>query len=211
MSSNPFADPRTADALRLQSVADPQNPYAAPVNAELQERPEVIGVWRDGPLLVMHRRADLPLFCIVTGQPTTQRHWQTMRWSHPVDWGGRALIVEYGILPEVLRMERGIPWVPLIASAVVWTVILTACTMYASVNLWSEEAGNDLRAAGGVISAILTGLFFLPVIIRRRQTERLTLVNVEKHYVWLSGPSAAFLQLLPAWTEMGKSTEYKPR
>lgn len=202
-STNPFADdPRTADALRLQSAADPQNPYAAPVNAELQERPEVIGVWRDGPLLVMHRRAELPLFCIVTGQPTTQRHWQTMRWSQPVDWGGRALIVEYGILPDVLRMERGIPWIPLIASAIVWLVILTACAMFASVNRLSEEATDDLMTGGVLIGAILTGLFFLPVIIKRRQVERLTLVNIEKHYVWLSGPSEAFLQLLPAWSEM---------
>lgn len=203
MSSNPFADdPRTSDALRLQSVADPLNPYAAPVNAELQERPEVVGVWRDGPLLVMHRRTDLPLFCIITGQPTTQRHWQTMRWSQPVDWGGRALIVEYGILPEVLRMERGIPWVPLVASIFVWLVVMTACAMYASVNPKSNEAEADLMKGGVAISGILTGLFFLPTILKRRQVERLTLVNADKHYVWLSGPSEAFLRLLPEWSEM---------
>lgn len=204
MSSNPFADdPRTADALRMQSAADPLNPYAAPVNAEAQQRPEVVGVWRDGPLLVMHRRAELPLFCIVTGQFTTQRHWQTIRWHQPVDWGDRALIVEYGILPQVLRLERGIPFVPLIASVFVWISILFSCVMYASLNQLPEEAGDNLMSGGVVIGSLLTALFFLPTIIKRRQRAHLTLVNIEKHYLWLSGPSEAFLQMLPVWSEMG--------
>lgn len=202
-SPNPFADdPRTADAQRLQSAADPLNPYAAPVNAEALERPEVVGVWRDGQLLVMHRRAPLPEVCIVTGQPTAQRHWQTMRWHQPVDWGQRALIVEYGILPEVLRMERGVPIIPLIGSVAAWIVTMVGCSLFASLQGLQGQEAEDVMTLGIVIGSILTGLCFLPVIVKRRQSKRLTLVAVEKHYVWLSGPSEAFLRTLPPWSEV---------
>ena len=52
------------------------NPYAAPQSMggdgpRLPLEGSSGGLWRSGPLLVMHRDARLPPFCIKTNQPAT--------------------------------------------------------------------------------------------------------------------------------------------
>jgi hypothetical protein len=199
---NPFADdPPPQHVTRLQSAADPLNPYAAPTSPESQERPEVVGVWRDGPLLVMHRRAILPEVCVVTGEPTTHRHWETLHWRLPVDWGGRALIVEYGIQPHIQRAGRKFPLLSVAISAIVWIVSLAVASGYIYESQLGIEESISAYQVAMLLSSILTGLCFLPTIITRRQKKCIELVNVERHYVWLRGPGEAFLQTLPPWSE----------
>ena len=47
------------------------NPYASPAAAGGYDdrQPFGVGVWRDGRLLVMHQYAELPGFCVHTGEP----------------------------------------------------------------------------------------------------------------------------------------------
>ena len=201
-NSNPFADEPLQPAQRLQSAADPLNPYAAPVAAEPGKRPEVVGTWRDGSLLVMHRRATLPELCIVTGAPTKQRHWQTLRWHQPVDWENRALIVEFGIDPQVLRANTKYPRIPMACAAVIWLTMLPGTIAYIYVNRLHGAAAEDALGSAMAVGIVLTILSFLPTLIFQQRRQWLHLAHVEKHYVWLRGPSEAFLQTLPPWSDM---------
>ena len=210
---NPFADDLPQEVQRQQSAADPLNPYAAPVNAEALERPEVIGVWRDGSLLVMHRRATLPELCVVSGEPTSGRHWETLRWTKPVDWGDRALIVEYGIQPEILRARRKFPVFAFVASVLVWTILLSFTAWFVQANDLKGARAEDAYNLAIFASILLSGISFVPFVIAQRGTKAIKLVNIDRHYVWIQGPCEAFLRTLPPWSELesfGGKAEGKP-
>lgn len=200
-STNPFADEPLPQGQRLQSVGDPLNPYAAPVNVEPTQRREVVGVWRDGPLLVMHRSATLPERCVVSGEPTTKRHFETVRWTKPVDWGDRALVVEYGIRPDILRTRNRLPLFPAIISAGVWIVVMVVMGFLVQHYELEGRDVEDAFSVGVVISAIGTAICFLPYLISRMQNKCIRLVDVDRHYLWLRGPSEEFLRTLPPWSE----------
>jgi len=60
------------------------NPYASPAEAGGYDRqPFGVGVWRDGPLLVMHQKAELPRFCIHTGEPAVGGREYVLAWKPP--------------------------------------------------------------------------------------------------------------------------------
>lgn len=196
---NPFADDPIPDPQRLHSVADPLNPYAAPVSAVMPERPAIVGVWRDGPLLVMHRSAQLPERCIVTAEPTTQRHFETVRWVKPVDFGDRAMVVGFGILPSILRERNRFPLPALLGAILAWFAVMGVTFAVIQQSQLDGKAAEDAFGMGMIASCILTGLCFAPYIVLRMRNRFLQVANVDKHYIWLSGPSEAFLRTLPTW------------
>jgi hypothetical protein len=85
-SPNPFADdPSPPEQVRLHSAADPLNPYAAPAGTDPARKSQPgIGMWRDGPLVVMHVRATFPDRCVFTNEPTESlRRGRRRRMKNP--------------------------------------------------------------------------------------------------------------------------------
>ncbi|HEX5102870.1 MAG TPA: hypothetical protein VFV87_03615, partial [Pirellulaceae bacterium] len=64
------------------------NPYASPTVAagyDASAGPG-IGVWRDGDMFVIHRRAALPAVCIETGQPAEAWRTFNVAGNNPFAW-----------------------------------------------------------------------------------------------------------------------------
>src|SRR6476469_6580915 len=106
-SPNPFADDPQPQTKRLQSAADPLNPYAAPTGVD-EYRPEGpgVGAWRNGELVVIHESVDFPERCIWTNQATNRRFRQnfTLQW---VGLFSSTIPFEYSFSAEALRKVTG--------------------------------------------------------------------------------------------------------
>src|SRR4051812_11182214 len=84
------------------------NPYESPAAAGgyFSDELEGVDVWRDGKNLVMHQRAQLPSFCIKTGQPAERFLPFKLRWYYPIDWSTRRLRVQVPFCDRAYRASR---------------------------------------------------------------------------------------------------------
>lgn len=99
INPNPFADdPSPSGQTRLHSAADPLNPYAAPAGLDAPRKSDPgIGMWSDGPLVVMHQRATFPDRCVFTNEHTEIRRRQNVPWSYAIDVSSRILELHFGV------------------------------------------------------------------------------------------------------------------
>src|SRR5689334_15396307 len=122
-SQNPFADePLPEHAVRLQSAADPLDPYAAPAGtAEYQtDRDPGVGMWRDGKWLVMHREAEFPLRCIFSNLEAETFGKQSITWAHLNDLRGQTVKLNYGLTFACRSRMRRTLVIAVIVDLVAW-------------------------------------------------------------------------------------------
>ena len=191
---NPFADdPLPEHAVRLKSVADPLDPYAAPAGmAEYKtDRDPGVGMWRDGKWLVMHREAEFPPRCIFTNLEAETYGKQSISWAYLNDWRGQTVKLNYGLtMASRDRMRRMLA-----------IVILVAVAAFAMIFLL---VGVRVNADGPL--AALGPLFLLCLLVigvslkfAWNAVNPLNYVSSKKSYVWLSGAGMPFLNSLPPW------------
>lgn len=66
------------------------NPYASPVLQDPRvmpaypQPPVSAGVWRQGRVLVMHKKAVLPDICVKSNQPASRKLKRNLSWHHPL-------------------------------------------------------------------------------------------------------------------------------
>lgn len=195
-SSNPFADePLPSAGPRLTSVENPLNPYAAPaaVGQANTVPPPGVGLWRDGAYLVIHQGALFPERCLITGEETSHRHRQQVRWYYPIDFATRTLRVEYSLTPPVVQgiwRQRMIAW--LLAPL----AVLGVATLCMVGDLPGPAVSNNM-----VWSAIIAFGICLYVTINAGRILKFERVN--NAYLWLRGARRPFLDTLPQWPGFG--------
>ncbi|MCA9155123.1 MAG: hypothetical protein R3C99_25070 [Pirellulaceae bacterium] len=201
-SANPFAD-----------AAHGGNPYAAP-QAHQQPAPMqpmytppqgMVGVWRYGTTLVMHKDAKLPDVCVKSNEPA---HGRTLKrklhWHHPAI--GLALLASpliYIILAAVLTKRATIhiglsdPYFKrrrlMIAAG--WLISLGSLAMF----ILSIALVDRFDAAPFLIFLGVIGIF-VGLIVGTVGSRMIRPVKITDTHVHVKGCHAEFLNRFPLWT-----------
>jgi hypothetical protein len=179
-----MADARTTDDI---------NPYAPPqvLDPLLEFEAAGLGVWRDGALLVMHKDAQLPPWCIKSGRPATRWRPITLPWTR------QAFALRYEQLE--LRLPVSERWFFLsgLWSTALATGWMIAVLLVAPIAMFGDLDGWAQLAIAAAIFVTLIMLLYLYATVNLF----FTVVQVKGNYLWISGPNRRFLQHLPPWTD----------
>jgi hypothetical protein len=171
------------------------NPYASPATASdmrAEEGPGV-GVWRDGPHMVMHQAARLPPICIETGEHATDWRRFNVIWYYPIDWSQRVLPLDLPLSPAAYARHGRLV---LIGRVVLFSPIIVLVLTF--------------MAAGQVAPAWLFGVLGIAAlcgvlgwyVVYFLDGRPVRFVRVRRGYLWLSGFNSRFLDHLPPWQQV---------
>lgn len=188
------------------------NPYAAPQSDEAVQAfaPEAGGgVWREGKILVMHKRAVLPDRCVKCNAPAHGgRLKRSLSWHHPAVYLLVAIhifiyIIVALIVRHTAKIEIGIcerhrqkRWNAIATS---WLLVLAGVALFILGLVVSDRPGPTpwyvptLIIAGGV--AFLAGLIYAAVVVPPVSAQK-----INKEYVWLKKVNPEYLAQLPPIT-----------
>jgi hypothetical protein len=168
------------------------NPYASPAEAGGYDRqPFGIGVWRDGSLLVMHQKAELPRFCIHTGESAVGGREYVLVWKPP---GAIFTTSKPVLIPLCRACARQFLRLRLQVFSAIGLAAVGAGMAFATPLLGNWNSMVPIVGVGVVIFSILYGLYALGMNGR-------SLIVVHSHgdYLWLQNVHPEFLQRLPDW------------
>lgn len=187
------------------------NPYASPQAPPPQFQPPpyqgydpLIGIWRQGKLLVMHKAAPLPDRCVKSNQPANGRTLKRkLHWHHPAAYLALLAnliiyIIVASILTKTATIQIGLsePWFARRRRRifVAWGVVLLGCVMI-GVGISQIEAENGLAALilGGFVVALGGAIY--GVIAARLVTPK----KITDTHVWLKGVHPDYLKEFPEW------------
>jgi hypothetical protein len=189
---NPFADsnPSGTPVTRDEGTA---NPYASPREVSDPAAPP-IGLWRDGKLLVVHRDAAFPPFCIRTNEPAQPGFRCNLTWSYPIDLWHRHLKLDVALCESCIqryRRTRIVGWALICATMIIlfMTIILTI-TGRNDVNL-------SILAVPPCLFLLVFGIHFAgrPGVV-------LKIKRAQVPYYWISGAHPDFVARFSNWTAL---------
>jgi hypothetical protein len=175
-------------------MTDP-NPYASPrtdANAQTPVEAAVIGAWRQGEFLVMHRDATLPMACVFTNRqedlvtleldflgPGDRRSWELIltRYTATIFVPVRRTVRDHELWMGRLQTWGTVAGVVLALAALNTadvTPLLAVCILGALLAFGTAIYGTNGRST-------------------------LTLYDIDEHYLWLRGVSPSYLNRLPVW------------
>jgi hypothetical protein len=170
------------------------NPYAAPRVPDplLPDRPPPGGAWRDGRMLVVHRRGGaLPHICLLTGQPADVRRREQVEWWYMIDFARRLTTVEFGLskpADQSNRRWRRCGSVVMIAAPCLFVTVMVAIVLGLLPGryllLWIVGSLMTLAAGGLVYS---------------RHSPLLRFERVRGDFLWIRGAHSTLLACLPEW------------
>jgi len=203
MNQNP--PPPSAAWQAAQQV----NPYAPPAAvhpaAQAWGPPGAIpdGVWRQGKLLVVHKRAQLPAICVKSNQPATQWLKRKLSWHEP--WIAITVVAGlllYVILAMILTQRATVyiglsdEWMARRRKRMIvcWIVGLAFLALIPVAFGLANVTDQD-----GWLLLILVGFIGALIVLIAGQTlvSMVTPQRINNDYVWLKGASPEFLNRLP--------------
>ena len=179
------------------------NPYAAPQDDAPRGGPTAEtgdGVWREGKLLVMDKRAELPPRCILCNAPATGKPLRRKLTWHAPAWYLLVLfnLLFYAIAAMLVRKTATIHvglcdrhrgrrrmWI-----AIAWTTAIAAIALPFALIPWGDDAVFGAAGAAGLmlIAAALTGLYGARVVYAKK---------IDDVHAWVAGACPAYLAELP--------------
>jgi hypothetical protein len=169
------------------------NPYASPAEAGgYNDRQRFgIGVWRDGPLLVMHQKAELPRFCIHTGEPAVGGREYVLVWKPQ---GAIFTTSKPVMIPLCRKCANQFLRLRLQVFAAIGLAAIGGGLVFSAplLNGWTEIGA--LAGVGVLIFAILYGLYALGM-----NSRQLTVVRSEGDYLWIAEVHSGLLRQVPDW------------
>lgn len=183
------------------------NPYESPrspepmVIAELVE-PQSGGVWQQGNLLVMHKRATLPDRCVKSNEPAHGRRLKRDLYWHPA-WIYLTIpigLLVYIILALMLRKRAVIhiglseQWFAKRRRVILigWGLVLAGTGMFVLTFAVLPEYARPVALPGTL--SFPAGVLYMVFADRMVSARRIT-----DDYVWLKGVHPDFLAELPPW------------
>ncbi|QDU25499.1 hypothetical protein ETAA8_05680 [Anatilimnocola aggregata] len=175
------------------------NPYASPTVPNEPETPGV-GAWRDGPYLVMHLTAELPRYCIATGDPADGAREFVLTWKNREEWLSRTHLFW---LPQTRvylnqysrQKRRGQLGVVLLGLASILSVVSVSPSLQFIPALSLDEVRSWLLfvALGLVVAG---GFLWLASAVNRPPLKQ---VHSWRDYIWFQGAHPEFLARLQPW------------
>lgn len=170
-------------------MTDP-NPYQSPQHTTYESLPVSLrpkGVWRQGDLVVMHRRSQLPDRCIVDGVPAPEPRKPVEFFTPGTQRQQQTVLIP--LAESAWKLDRegeiwGQAWFGFSVLGALATPIL-GCGF-----------GTIAWIVAGTLTVALLGLAIWNFYLRRPM---LSIYRVTDDYIWLRGASAAFLKDLPEW------------
>jgi len=193
----------------VNPFAEQINPYAAPGHEGFA--PPVVrtdlspfaGLWRQGNLLVMHKRAPLPDICLKSNQPAQRRLKRNLSWHHPaVFLLVFVSVLIYIIVALIIRKTATIQialsddWLVRRRRRMIiaWSSILVCILLFAVAVPNADSAQwapiAIIVAIVGSLVAAIYGLLACRMVWPQRMTD---------DYIWLKGVHPDFLARLEAW------------
>lgn len=176
----------------------PINPYAPSAVVAEAARPEV-GVWRDGPLVVMHKDAELPRICIDTGLPAVGAREFRAVWKGAGDLFSSGKYIYLPLSREPLRAFARARLQSLIGLALA-LVVLIVCFLTPVLAQLGDWVVPAVLLPSIALGAVGIGLWWASY---RTLAEPLKVVYAHGPYLWMAGTHPAFLDQLPAWPSEG--------
>jgi len=189
--------------------AEQVNPYAAPQEAlpfapiPSAALPPFAGLWRQGDLLVMHKRAPLPDICLKSNQPATRRLKRTLAWHHPAIYLTILLhVFVYAVIALILRKTATIhiplteEWFSIRRRRMIfsWSAVgLSVLLFAAAIAVIDQQNWAPLVLIGAIfllLGAMIYGLISCRLVWPKRMTD---------DYIWLKGVHPDFLNRLEPW------------
>ena len=193
------------------TASGPLNPYAPPAAATVASPfahgANVIpdGVWRQGNLLVVHKRAQLPPVCLKSNQPATQWLKRNLSWHPP--WIAITILaglLVYVILALVLTKRATIhigltdEWMGRRKTRLIvcWLLGLGCLAMFPLSIALSATTQNEswlllmLPALLGGLIVLVAAQLLVGLVAPQRITD---------DYVWLKGVHPGVLDRLPVF------------
>jgi hypothetical protein len=170
------------------------NPYAAPAIPGGYDPAGAagIGVWRDGNLVVIHRRAAFPPVCIHTGEGATFWRKYALVWSYPIDWSARRLYLHLPLCEACYRSYQRTWWFGVLT---IWLPAAALIATLAAIEVIPPRA----RIGMVPLWLICTVGIGLGGLVRWWTDAGLGFVRVREPYFWLKGADPRFLDHLPPW------------
>ncbi|HMC11568.1 MAG TPA: hypothetical protein VKH44_09770 [Pirellulaceae bacterium] len=211
MSDHP--QPWQASPLTAQGAnpfAEVVNPYAAPQEVgyyppQSSSAPPFAGLWRQGKLLVMHKRAPLPDICLKSNQPATRRLKRKLQWHHPaIALTILAGLLVYIILAVVLTKRATIyvaltdEWFAIRWRRILyaWLVALLSVVLFIVGVAFVDQANTPIPAFSIIGSCLL---FLCGLIYGQYAPSLVSPKRMTDDYIWLKGVHPDFLDRLEVW------------
>jgi hypothetical protein len=183
--------------MAKRATAPEVNPYAS--SAVAADAGPGIGVWREGPLVVMHKDATLPRMCIQTGLPAVgTREFQAV-WKGEGDLLSSAKHLQLPLSREPLRAFARARLQSLVGLALA-VVVLIVCFMTPVLSQLGDWVLPAVLLPSLALGAVGIGLVWVNY---RTLSEPLKVVYAYGPYLWLGGAHPAFLDHLPPWPSAG--------
>lgn len=204
-----YGQPNFAQSAPSPAATGPINPYAppaAPLGSEAAWGPPgkiPDGVWRQGNLLVMHKRAQLPPICVKSNHPSTQWLKRKLSWHEP--WIAVTILaglLVYVILALILTKRATIhigltdEWVARRRTRMITCWVL-GLAFLAMIPLGIALAANTDQL--GWLFMMLIGFVGSLIVLVAGQylVSLVTPQRINDDYVWLKGVNREFLNRLP--------------
>ena len=172
--------------------SEPVNPYeaSAVVDPRSHIAEAVVGVWRDGDLMVLHCDARLPPICVRCAHPATNRITQRLVWDV------RSFSMQYRVLNLQLPLCARCFFRGTRLSQLFKILALLALGAMIGLELSLDNVPVGLAAplALGFIAAA-AGFLVAAVVFRTR----VRLCRFYGDYLWLSGAGPPYLAQLSSW------------
>ena len=179
------------------------NPYAAPEDDSIGRGPGEVtgdGVWREGKLLVMEKRAELPPRCVKCNAPATGKPLKRKLYWHAPGWYALVLLnlLFYAVVALLVRKTATIHvglcdrhrgrrrmWI-----GIAWSMVIAAIAMPFALIPVGEDAVIAAVAATVILllAAALTGLYGARVVHATK---------IDDIRAWVAGVCPAYLAELP--------------
>jgi hypothetical protein len=148
-----------------------------------------VGVWRDGSEIVIHPRAELPRYCVVTGEPARYGYYLKIAWSKPFEITPRSLGLYVPLSAQVHHLCRTRRWQAIGSFLAAFGLNALALLRY------------DIVGARGI--AVCLGILFVVGIaafyIYVQYSQFLYFSSLEGDYLRLKGADERFLRRLSEW------------
>jgi hypothetical protein len=185
----------SAETLTAAGSAADVNPYAASAVAEpLVPSADVLGIgaWRDGDYLVLHPRAELPRLCVFTGLLASRQRIIKLQWDQRL-FSSKSLRLAIPVSDRWVRFDR-LRW---------WGGHAAGLAAIAG-SYWFVRLGQLQSVAGWDFPFALVGSIALAIglaIYTQFSEQSCGVARARGDYLWIGGPSRAFLTQLPPWPE----------
>lgn len=194
---------------KVLPVASDYNPYQTPVAAPApfqsyagQPDPGLAGgIWREGNLLVMDKRATLPPRCVKSNVPTNRTLKRSLSWHHPLIFVTiLAGLLIYVIIALIARKTATIyiglsdEWFAKrrLAIFIGWTIVLISAAMFVTGMMMSDKSDNFI-----ILALLAVPIFFAGAIYGLMGSRMVAPKKITETHVWLKGVHPDFLAQFP--------------